>query len=94
MDLDDDELDDPDFVEDVTFWTDSAGDAIWQFRLQLDADKLLDARKRQKAALARYGKQPWTQWSNLDVDDLDEAYDGVVDLVRHENEMSRANEDR
>ena len=94
IDLDEEELEDPEFVEDFTRWGDNVGDSCWQFLVDIDPEQVLERRAMQRSALARYGKQPWSQWDAMFVEDIDEAFNGIVDLVRQENELARRGEDR
>ncbi len=94
FDRDDVELDDPDFVIDYTYWSDSINDAVWSHLLPLVGEDMLLKRRRQKSQLARYGRQSVLQWATLPVDELDDAYAGIAEIVEQENELSRNNEDR
>ncbi len=87
-------MEEDDFVEAISFWTDSPADAFWHFLIDIDAEAILEYRRLQRAALARYGKQSWTQWDELDIEEMEQAYASVSDLVKRENALSRANEDR
>ncbi len=91
-DLDLDDLEWDYFQEEFPYW--STGSPSWHLTIEIDPAGLEEKRVAQKSALARYGKQPWVQWDDVDLQELEAAYGGVVDLVRQENALSRANEDR
>ena len=51
-------------------------------------------RSRQKMYLARYGRQDYFVWDDKDVQELDEAYDVLIELLNAEKDITTMEEDR
>lgn len=70
-------------------------DAFWHLLVEFDPVEELRRRTKQKAYLARYGRQDWFAWEDREVSELDEAVRAIGDIVEAENESNRPNtEDR
>lgn len=67
--------------------------AGWHF-IEVDPDELNRNRSRQRMYLARYGRQDYFVWESKDVQELDEAFEVLVEMIKQENELSREAEDR
>ena len=68
-------------------------DAFWHLLVEFDPAHMLRERAKQKAYLARYGRQDWYAWEHRDVTDIDEAFREVCEIVRRENERAPSAED-
>lgn len=60
-------------------------DCSWHLLIEIDPDVQLRFRAKQKAYLARYGRQGWYTWENREVSELDEAYREIGAIVEEEN---------
>ena len=69
-------------------------DCSWHLLIEIDPDVQLRFRAKQKAYLARYGRQSMLQWENEPVTKLNRATRAIGDLVREEGAMDRSMEDR
>lgn len=72
------------------------GDACWHLSDALkpsDPIELIGLRHRQKARLARYGRQDWGAWDNRPTSEMDEATIAIMELVMKEND-AMGTEDR
>jgi hypothetical protein len=65
------------------------GDACWHlscFMEPSDPVELIDLRHRQKARLARYGRQDWGSWDDRETTEMNAATLAIMKLVSLENE--------
>jgi hypothetical protein len=44
--------------------------------------------------LARYGRQDYFAWEDREIQELDAASEALRDVIEHENELSRMEEER
>jgi hypothetical protein len=84
---------DPDVVHHslkiLSFHSESSVDAIWHMLIQWDPEDLLEARARQKMALARYARQDLHKWDDVEVREIRGWYNRLVELMNQESvEMS------
>lgn len=70
----------------------SGSAATWDKLVEIDPDELLKRRLEQKVYLARYARQDLFGWEHRDVTELKAYHDALSELVRGENELSRAKE--
>lgn len=90
---------DPDAFEDslkiLSFFTDSAADAIWQFLIFVDIkpEEFRENREMKKAALARYLRQSLLQWDDIEVTEINDWYDRMKILLDNESPVKSASED-
>lgn len=85
------ETPDPDEVEEslkkLYFGTSGTWlDAFWHLLVDLDPEERLRLRTKQKAYLARYGKQDWFAWEHRETTELDDACREINEIVTGENE--------
>lgn len=67
-------------------------DPTWHLRLEIDLREQILSRPKQRAYLARYGRQDF--WKDgLTVISLNAAVRAVSEVVEKENELSRLQED-
>lgn len=69
-------------------------DAYWDHVVRIDPGEHLRMRVRQKAYLARYGRQSVLQWEGREVAELNEHFAAMSEIIREENALSRGSEDR
>lgn len=69
------------------------GHPYWHLLPILDPEDRMRWRAKQKIWLARYGRQSWFAFDEHSVDELDEAYEALVELLRGEGALSSAVED-
>lgn len=72
----------------------TSGDACWHATVSIDPGGVLKTRARQKAYLARYGRQSLLQWEDREVAELVSSYVAVSELVGEENSLIKRGEDR
>lgn len=60
-------------------------DAYWHLLIIIDPDAVLRGRAKQKAMLARYGRQSWFAWEHREINEMNEAMEAIAELVEEEN---------
>ena len=88
---------DPDVLDDslkiLTHWEQDISDVMWRLIYQMDPFALREMREMQKMALARYGKQSLLQWDDVNVMEIDHAFDRLKKLFANEGAVEGAGED-
>lgn len=59
-------------------------DTVWHYMVDIDPGELTALRTKQKAYVARYGRQPLTVWQELDVGAMHHFIDALADLMKNE----------
>lgn len=89
-----DELRD-ELLNEVTVHTGTPFDVLWPYKVEgLEPAAMLKARAKQKMQLGRYGRQPWSQWANLPLEELEEAHEALREILDDEHAFARDMEDR
>lgn len=78
----------------VAFHHGLMSDACWHRNVRIDPGERLAMRTKQKVYLARYGRQDMFAWEHRELSELEAAFRALVELMRHENSLSRMGEDR
>lgn len=68
-------------------------EVTWPLMLAFDPVKRLRARRRQKMALGRYGRQSVLQWDDVELDEFLGLYEDLVEIIRVENAARASTED-
>lgn len=77
----------------VGFRMDDEGvNPIWHLQAELDLRDIILDRPKQRAYLARYGRQDFFQ--DRTILELEAAVKAVAEIVSHENELNRVQEDK
>ncbi len=66
----------------------------WHLSFHVDWKEIARVRLSQRAYLARYGRQDMNAWRYRPIPELVAAVIAIRDIVRQENALSRAGEDR
>lgn len=61
--------------------------------IRVDADEMLANGYKRKAFLARYGRQSMLQWDEIETSEIERHIEALANLMREENELSKAVED-
>ncbi len=61
-------------------------DAFWHLDIEIDAAEWLRFRAKQKVYLARYARQSLIQWDDVDVEEMQQYYDLLVEIIKGEND--------
>lgn len=77
----------------VKVWSDGGSPAWWPHLLLLDPAEQEKIRRHQIIALARYGRQPISEWLDADVQELRAWYESLAELMKAEAEATRHHED-
>lgn len=65
---------------------------IWHLQAELDLRENILDRPKQRAYLARYGRQDFFQ--DRTILELEAAVKAIAEIVSHENELNRVQEDK
>lgn len=68
-------------------------DASWVGHAHWPSEQVEKERRRQVVILGRYGRQPYWQWEDVDVDELREYFSELMEVISQENALSNRAED-
>lgn len=66
----------------------------WDKHALIDPDEVLKSRTMQKVYLARYARQSLFEWEDREVSELQTFFEALSEILKQENGLSSANEDR
>lgn len=81
-------------IDRVIPFTGTLSDGYWDQMIRINPTELLSVRTKQKAYLARYGRESFFAWEDRETRELNETFAAISDLIKNENEFSRSQEER